>query len=103
MKSGLGVVIIGLQQTRLDGQCSLRVFGEIDQILMKLSEMMKLKHQTPEASDKMLQHALIPFDKDGDRSRRYFSCLDLSTGTQLRLHSRHNCQVDRNRNSRYKV
>ena len=78
VKSGLGVVIIGLQQTRLDGECSLRVFGEIDQILMKLSEMMKLKHRTPEASDKMLQHALIPFDKDGDRSRRYFSCLDLS-------------------------
>ena len=90
----LGVVIIGLQQSRLDGSCSLRLFGECDNIMMEMTRRLDLRHDTPSPSHMMLTHALIPYDVDGNVSDRHFSCLDLSTGTQLRLHSRHNCQVN---------
>ena len=41
----------------------------------------------------MLNHGLIPYDKEGRRSERAFSCLDLTKGNRIKLHSNHNSQV----------
>ena len=44
---GLGVVIINLQQTRLDGAASLRMFAESDLVMRLLTERLGLRYQTP--------------------------------------------------------
>ena len=41
----------------------------------------------------VLNHGLIPYDKEGRWSERAFSCLDLTKGNKIRLHSDHNSQV----------
>ena len=33
----------------------------------------------------MMTHGLIPYDKDGIRSDRFYTCLDLTRGSEIRL------------------
>ena len=46
-----------------------------------------------QVSHKLRTHALIPYSPEGDLSGRFYSCLDLTKGTQLRLHRKHNSKV----------
>ena len=46
-----------------------------------------------QVSHKLRTHALIPYSAEGDLSGRFYSCLDLTKGTQLRLHRKHNSKV----------
>ena len=99
----LGIVIINLQQTRLDGAASLRMFAESDLVMRLLTERLGLRYQTPrvrlrvrvllyenlnvQIGDSVMKHGLIPYDKDGSLSDRFFSCLDLTAGNKIKLHS----------------
>ena len=93
-RSGLGIVIINLQQTRLDGAASLRIFSQSDRVMQILTERLHLKYSPPKLSEQVMTHALVPYDKDGNRSDRFYTCLDLTTGSKVRLQE--NCKVTSN-------
>ena len=38
-----------------------------------------------QSEEKMLTHALCPYDKDGNRSDRFYTCLDLTAGSKIKL------------------
>jgi len=86
----LGSVIIGLQQTQCDHICSLRIFSKIDDVMALLAEEMKLDvpTETPVYKcDKSVQPAfdlfLVPYDKNGNRTKQGTSMWDLRDGAQV--------------------
>ena len=92
----LGVVIINLQQTKHDGAASLRIFSTSDRVMSLLTEGLQLRYSPPltrQGREAVLSHGLIPYDKEGRLSERAFSCLDLTKGNRIKLHSNHNSQV----------
>ena len=109
---GLGLVIINLQQTRLDGEAALRISSEADTVMERLAVKLRLRFSVPKVvccdycvssiiinyvkfkiSHRMKTHALIPYDKDGFLSDRSHSCLDLTKGQQIKLLQHHNSKV----------
>ena len=110
---GLGLVIVNLQQTRLDGEAALRISSEADTVMERLAVMLRLRFTVPKVvycdyclcvslcyksykfkiSHRMKTHALIPYDKDGFLSDRSHSCLDLTKGQKIKLHQHHNSKV----------
>ena len=88
----LGIVIINLQQTILDGNATLRIFSETDIFLKLLAEKLEIKYETPDVPEKVTTHALIPYDTEGNLSTKVLTCLDLCPGSRIRLNSNHNCQ-----------
>ena len=46
-RSGLGTVIVNLQQTRLDGAASLRIFSQSDRLMKLLTERLQLRYSPP--------------------------------------------------------
>ena len=38
-----------------------------------------------QSEEKMLTHALCPYDKDGNWSDRFYTCLDLTAGSKIKL------------------
>ena len=60
---------------------------------MPRTELYYLLHDNIQRSEEVFHHRLIPYDKEGRRSERAFSCLDLTKGNKIRLQSDHNSQV----------
>ena len=88
----LGIVIINLQQTLMDGSATLRIFSETDRLMKILTEMLDIKYKTPDYPDKVTTHALIPYDQEGELSKTVLTCLDLTPCSRIKLNANHNCQ-----------
>jgi len=87
----LGTVIINLQQTKLDGISTLRIFDQTDRVLSSLLEKCKVP-LPPSPKYPTVTKALIPYDKNGKRSHTVKTYLDLSNNQKIRLSPNHNCQ-----------
>ena len=88
----LGTVIISIQQTKMDGGATLRIFSEIERALKLLLKILDLKITIPKLSPKVMNYARVPYDKTGQKSSIKTICLNLSPGQKVKLNSNHNCQ-----------
>ena len=88
----LGTVIISIQQTKMDGGATLRIFSEIERALKMLLKILDLKLTIPKLSPKVMNYARVPYDKTGQKSSIKTICLNLSPGQKIKLNSNHNCQ-----------
>lgn len=91
---GIGSVIIGFQQTRLDEYACLRIFANIDQVLLLLGvelglhvPLAKYVPDIPPDARTAREHVFrLPYDKKtGQRSSKHHCTLDLSPGARLKL------------------
>merc|ERR1711976_542376 len=107
-KNSLGSVMINLQQTKLDGMLSLKLYGKTDGVLGMVMKKLKLKENPSEYAknchkyqnwSRLLQlkryKIQVPFDKRGDRLKNIedktkWSILDLNIGAKVKLHRRNN-------------
>ena len=89
---GKGSVIIGFQQTRMDDLASLRIFGNIDQVLLLLMCEMNLPvplhpytlSVPPSARTSHPHRFLVPYDSEGNLSSEK-TIWDLSFGAKVKL------------------
>ena len=103
LKGGrLGTIIINLQQTRLDGLATLRIFERSDHVLTKLLQILQLPNPADTAASMPLAlmpraaRAVVPYDNEGRLvppgcSRSML--LDLRPGSTVRITGGHNIQV----------
>jgi len=87
----LGTVIINLQQTQQDGISSLRIFSQTDKVFSALLEKLGVPLK-PCPKFPQEKRVIIPYDKNGKRSRTKKMYLDLSDNQKIRLNPDHNCQ-----------
>lgn len=87
---GLGAVIVGLQQTVHDEQCSLRIFGRMDEVFGLLAEHMQLpvgtgtyQPRVPRGSQESPDVFLVPFGPDGAPGELHR--WDLRQGQKMRV------------------
>ena len=88
----LGTVIISLQQTKMDGGATLRIFSDIDKVMKLLLKTLDMNFTIPNLSLKVINYARVPYDKDGQKSDTKTTCLNLTPGQKVKLNSNHNCQ-----------
>ena len=88
----LGTVIISLQQTKMDGGATLRIFSDIERALKMLLKTLDMNFTIPKLSLKVINYAQVPYDKDGQKSDSKTICLNLTPGQKIKLNSNHNCQ-----------
>ncbi|CAE8626753.1 unnamed protein product [Polarella glacialis] len=92
----LGTVCINLQQTALDGEMTLRLFGKSDKLLAVLLRKLGLQQPRPEPMRwPTMSRALVPYDADGRRlpaGCKKKMWLDFSDGQKVRLTKGHNVQ-----------
>eukprot|EP00438_Fugacium_kawagutii_P030302 Skav204410 [mRNA] locus=scaffold398:102268:126856:- [translate_table: standard] len=87
----LGTVIVALQQTQYDASSSLRIFAPIDRVMQLLSAEMQLPDTAPSAMPRPVAGEIphvygnLPYDKNGRRSERSRTTLDLREGARVRL------------------
>ena len=88
----LGTVIINLQQTRLDGEATLRIFERADTVMERLLAVLGV----PIISCPIIQNpgykVLVPYDRNGKKTEERLMVLDLSKGQRIKLNPNHNCQ-----------
>mmetsp|Transcript_6302 Transcript_6302/g.9553 ORF Transcript_6302/g.9553 Transcript_6302/m.9553 type:complete len:553 (-) Transcript_6302:18-1676(-) len=93
-KQGLGSVIVGFQKTRLDPMASLRIFANIDEVMLLLAHEMQLSVKTqmytptiPRSARTDNPHAfIVPYDPvTGKRSSETSCVWDLSPGAKVKL------------------
>jgi len=84
---GLGSVIIGYQRTRLDPSASLRIFGNIDTVMLLLAVEMGLGLPVPEQIHCPPNHMYrVPYSQRGDRVQSGNTVtLNLQIGATLKL------------------
>lgn len=94
--TGLGLVIINLQQTAHDGESALRIFGKLDDVLSLLADELGLSHtikpMDTEYHPNICKGCLIdedvfqvPFDSEGQRSETETTIWDLRLGRHVVL------------------
>ena len=88
----LGTVIISIQQTKMDGGATLRIFSDIERAMKMLLKSLELNFTIPKLSLKVINYARVPYDKDGQKSETKTTCLNLTPGQKVKLNSNHNCQ-----------
>ena len=90
----LGTVIVNLQQTAKDGEATLRLFSETDQVFTALLENLgiPIKENITEVPDNCV---FVPYNANGKRSGKLRMYLDLTEGQKIRLNPDHNCQGSR--------
>jgi len=59
-EGGLGLVIVNLQQTPYDGECSLRLFAKIDDVLERLADELQIAERV-----RPMDHAFVPAVAEG--------------------------------------
>jgi NAD-dependent SIR2 family protein deacetylase len=91
---GLGSIIIGFQKTRMDHLASLRIFANIDEVMMLLVHEMQMPVKTdmytpniPEYGLTKKPHAFtVPYDpKTGKKTSKSTCVWDLSPGSKIQL------------------
>ena len=91
----LGTVIINLQQTRLDGEATLRIFERADTVMESLLAALGV----PAINCPVIQNpgyrVLVPYDRNGKKTEERLMVLDLSKGQRIKLSPSHNCQEAR--------
>ena len=95
--ASLGTVCINLQQTAVDGDMSLRLFGKSDDVLRKLAHKLGLGSVPTTVPSYSSERAVpVPYDKDGIRlppgSKEPKMYLDFSDGAKIKLAPGHNIQ-----------
>ena len=88
----LGTVIINLQQTRLDGESTLRIFEKADTVMEGLLTKLGVPLINCPVIHNPEYKVLVPYDKNGNKTEERLMWLDLSKGQKIRLHPSHNCQ-----------
>ena len=88
----LGTVIISLQQTSMDGVATIRIFSIIERVLKMLMKTLDIQLSIPKTPFKIINHARVPFDKNGERSETKTIYINLSPGQRVRLNANHNCR-----------
>ena len=89
----LGMVLINLQQTALDGESTLRLFGKTDDVLGSL--LAELGVAAPLERPFVFtgsRRVVVPYDEDGNRSSTVRMWWDLSVGAKIKLNKNHNIQ-----------
>jgi len=84
---GLGSVIIGYQRTRLDSSASLRIFGNIDKVMLLLAVEMGLDLPLPKQMKCSPKHSYsVPYTEQGNLVKNgNTSTLNLRVGAGLKL------------------
>lgn len=88
----LGTVIINLQQTRLDGESTLRIFEKADTVMESLLTKLGVPIINCPVIHNPEYKVLVPYDKNGNKTEERMMWLDLSKGQKIRLHPAHSCQ-----------
>jgi NAD-dependent SIR2 family protein deacetylase len=102
----LGTVIIGLQQTRLDAESSLRIFAKIDDVFDLLARELLLDPNSalPNAAEVRSDVVCVPYASSGLKTSALHE-LDLRLGSRVRITSGPNkgrvCEVKGKRNGNY--
>ena len=86
----LGLVIVGLQQTPMDGKATLRIFSELDRFLQILCKILSVEVTTEAPSMKITHTATVPYDTHGKLSSSMAVTINLNQGQKIRLSSGHN-------------
>mmetsp|Transcript_6772 Transcript_6772/g.17445 ORF Transcript_6772/g.17445 Transcript_6772/m.17445 type:complete len:371 (+) Transcript_6772:538-1650(+) len=86
-RKGLGAVIVGFQQTRMDEYASLRIFASCDEVMLLLARELELDVGTEQYRMSKLPDGhryTVPYGDDGMPSDRS-QTLDLSEGAKVKL------------------
>jgi NAD-dependent SIR2 family protein deacetylase len=91
-QQGLGAVIVGFQQTRLDDVAALRIYANIDEVMMLLAAELaldvKLQQYVPQFPPEALKEPhvfYVPYDSTGQPHRRRRTTLNLTLGAHIML------------------
>eukprot|EP01087_Luapelamoeba_hula_P011112 TRINITY_DN2993_c2_g1_i1.p1 TRINITY_DN2993_c2_g1~~TRINITY_DN2993_c2_g1_i1.p1 ORF type:complete len:392 (-),score=89.29 TRINITY_DN2993_c2_g1_i1:14-1117(-) len=88
-QQGHGLVIVTLQETRLDDICTLRIFAPLEHVMSQLA----LELQLPEQHQTTTTHStgdvyVLPYDPTSGKPSATRTCtLDLSEGSRIRVTS----------------
>ena len=91
---GLGSIIIGFQKTRMDHLASLRIFANIDEVMMLLVHEMQIQVSTNIYTPSIPQHGItptphvfhVPYDPEtGKKSSSKTTLWNLSVGAKIML------------------
>ena len=88
----LGLVVVNLQATPLDGQATIRMFADTDTLMQRLVATLNLTLEQPKVNSKIKSEDMIPYDSNGNRTSSEMSRLCLQPGSSVCLSPRHNCQ-----------
>ena len=88
----LGLVIVNLQATPLDGQATIRMFADTDTLMQRLVATLNLTLEQPKVKSKIKSEDVVPYDSSGNRTSSEMSRLCLQPGSNVCLSPRHNCQ-----------
>lgn len=87
----LGTVVINLQQTLHDGDSTLRIFGQTDQVFAALAQEMDIAVPVVSSRETMPpRRVLVPYDAHGQRSYSVQTWWDLRPGARIKLTKGHN-------------
>ena len=81
----LGLVIVSLQQTPLDGGATLRIFSELDRFLAMLCRVLGVEVEGYTMSGKVVHSAVVPYDITGCLSSTTTTTLNLGAGERVQL------------------
>ena len=87
-KGGLGLLIVNLQQTRLDDICTLRIYGILDDVLNRLAMELCLPNSVEMVPVPVKEGDVytLPYDGDSGLLSETLSCvLDLRQGSKIRV------------------
>ena len=90
--SCLGLVVVNLQATPLDGQATVRVFADTDTLMQRLIAQLNISLEAPKLVSKIKCEAMVPYDSSGNKSSTVLTELCLKPGSGVRLSQQHNCQ-----------
>mmetsp|Transcript_29405 Transcript_29405/g.40627 ORF Transcript_29405/g.40627 Transcript_29405/m.40627 type:complete len:553 (+) Transcript_29405:96-1754(+) len=90
---GLGSVIVGYQQTKMDKYASLRIFAKIDEVMLLLANELGIEvplalytPNIPEKAKTKNPHAFkVPYNLVGKRSKSTTTVWNLSVGQKVKL------------------
>jgi len=94
---GLGAVIISIQQTQYDSICSLRIFADIDTVMLMLAKELDLEGEIkkigsalyvptyPNDSEVKKDVFRIPYNEKGINDGKSSSIIDLRYGAKVKL------------------
>ena len=88
----LGLIVVNLQATPLDGQATIRLFADTDTLMQRLVATLNLTLEAPKVTSKIKLEAKVPYDSSGNKASSGMTELCLQPGSGIRLSPQHNCQ-----------
>ena len=88
----LGLVVVNLQATPLDGQTTVRLFTDTDTLMQRLVTTLNITLEQPKVKSKIKSEEMVPYDSSGNKTSSEMSRLCLQPGSGVCLSPHHNCQ-----------